>query len=343
MADRSGDRDCPDVYSHPEGWARYGTTLKRILARVLQHNAVSGPRFSVGTTQGALLLLIVALLFVGPPVRPTAQLSAQSVDALATRFASMTAVTGLEQAMTDSLLALLPGSTRDRAGNVTLTLGQGAPKRLLQCPLDEVGYVVGNITADGYVLLRRVGARTAYPLLDQLLEGHRVTVFGTKGAVPGVVAVKSTHLTRGRVAPGVSDPVFTVDNAYVDVGAASSAEARALGIEMLAPVSLAKRPLAYGDRLFAAPDAGRRAACAAVAAAVQAKPRTKGTVVVAFTVQSLYASDAGLASVKALLGPFDETKTATMPSRYTDTAVETVALGDAEALVKQLVTWMEGR
>src|SRR5689334_17439260 len=120
----------------------------------------------------------------------------------------------------DDRLAPRPaaGSTRDRAGNVTLTLGQGAPKRLLQCPLDEVGYVVGNITADGYVLLRRVGARTAYPLLDQLLEGHRVTVFGTKGAVPGVVAVKSTHLTRGRVAPGVSDPVFTVDNAYVDVG-----------------------------------------------------------------------------------------------------------------------------
>jgi M42 glutamyl aminopeptidase len=323
---RSRGVGCPDLDSHPA---------------VRQHSAVPGPRFSVGTPQGGFLFLLVALLSARPPVR----LSGQSLDQLAVRFASMTAVTGLEQAMTDSLLALLPGSTRDRAGNVTLTLGQGAPKRLLQCPLDEVGYVVGNITADGYVLLRRVGARTTYPLLDQLLEGHRVTVFGTKGAVPGVVAVKSTHLTRGRVAPGAppSDPVFTVDNAYVDVGAASSAEARALGIELLAPVSLAKRPISYGDRLLAAPDAGRRAACAAVAALVQAKPRTKGTVVVAFTVQSLYAGNAGLASVKALLGPFQETKTATLPSRYTDTAVETVALGDAEALVKQLETWMEGR
>src|SRR5207302_262655 len=146
------------------------------------------------------------------PVRP--------VDPLAIRLGSMTAVTGLEQAMTDSLLGLLPGSTRDRAGNVTLTIGQGAPKRLVQCPLDELGYVVGNITGDGYVLLRRVGAPTTYPLFDQQLEGHRVTVFGTKGAVPGVVAVKSTHLTRGRVGSGAPDPVFTVDNAYVDVGAA---------------------------------------------------------------------------------------------------------------------------
>src|SRR2546423_7813471 len=213
---------------------------------------------------------------------PAYRLSAQSdVDRLAVRLASMTAVTGLEQAMTDSLLALLPGSARDRAGNVTLTLGQGAPKRLLQCPLDEVGYVVGNVTADGYVLLRRVGTRATYPLFDQLLEGHRVTVFGSKGAVPGVVAVKSTHLTRGRVASGAPDPAFTVDNAYVDVGAASAAEARALGVEVLAPVSLTKQPLPYGDRLLAAPGAGPRAACASLVAAVQAKPRGKGAVVVA--------------------------------------------------------------
>src|SRR5439155_765139 len=168
-------------------------------------------------------------------------LRAQSLEAIALRFAGMTAVTGLEQAMTDSLLALLPGSTRDRTGNVTLTLGQGAPKRLLQCPLDEVGYVVGNITGEGYLLLRRVGARTTYPLFDQQIEGHRVTVF------------------------------------------------------------------------------------------------------VAFTVQSLYASDAGLASVKALLGPFTDIKTASLPTRYTDTAVETVALADVDKLQREMVQWMEGR
>jgi len=290
----------------------------------------------------------VALLTALPAYRLSAQ---RDVDRLAIRFASMTAVTGLEQAMVDSLRALFPGSTRDQVGNVTLTLGQGSPKRLCTCPLDEVGYVVGNILPDGFLLLRRVGGggggggegRTWSPLFDQQLEGHRVTVFGTKSAVPGVVAVRSTHLTRGRVAPGAPDPVFTVDNAYVDVGASSAAEVQALGIALLAPVSLAKRPQRYGERLLAAPAAGRRAACAALAAAVQAKPKVKGTVVVAFTVQSLYASNAGLASVKALLGPFDDVKTAALPARYADTAVETVALKDADALVQQLVSWMEGR
>ncbi len=306
--------------------------------------SISTPRRTGGradgrTAKAALVTSVVLSAF------PLVRLSGQSVDQLALRFASMTAVTGLEQAMADSLRGLFPGSARDRVGNVTLTLGQGSPKRLLSCPLDEVGYVVGNILPDGFLLLRRVGgaARTASPLLDQQLEGHRVTVFGARGAVPGVVAVTSTHLTRGRVGPSTSDPVFTVDNAYVDVGATSAAEAQGLGIALLAPVSLAKRPHLYGERLLAAPAAARRAACAALAAAVQAKPKVKGTVVVAFTVQSLYASNAGLASVKALQGPFDDIKTAALPARYGDTAVETVALGDADRLVREIVQWMEGR
>ena len=271
-------------------------------------------------------------------------LSVQTVDPLAERFAAMTAVTGYEQAMTDSLVALLPGSARDRAGNVTLTLGRGAPRRLVSCPLDEVGYVVGNVMDDGYLTLRRVGARIAYPIFDQQLEGQRVTLFGRLGAVPGVVAVRSTHLTRGRLAGG--EPPFTVDNAYVDLGAASRADVMALGLGVLAPVSLTKRPLRYGDRagggLLAAPAAGRRAACAALAAAALAKPRARGTVVVAFTVQSLYAANTGLNSVKNLQGPFDETREVTLPVKFAGTAVETVALADADALVKDLVQWIGG-
>lgn len=263
------------------------------------------------------------------------------------RFAAMTAVTGYEQAMTDSLLALLPGSARDRAGNVTLTLGRGAPRRLVFCPLDEVGYVVGNITDDGYVSLRRVGAvPRPNPFFDQQLEGHRVTLFGRRGPVPGVVAVRSTHLARGR--PAATEPPFTVDDAYVDVGASSRDEVLRLGIAILAPVSLAKRPHRYGDRLIAAPAAGRRAACAALAAAVLSRPRVRGTVVVAFVVQSLYTRDIGLGGIKNLHGPIDNVQESTMPLlarvsvKFDDTAVETVALRDVEALVTDLVRWIGG-
>src|SRR5207247_206453 len=51
-----------------------------------------------------LRLVLLSLSFI-----PSFQLSAQTVDDLAIRFAGMTAVTGLEQAMTDTLLTLVPG------------------------------------------------------------------------------------------------------------------------------------------------------------------------------------------------------------------------------------------
>ena len=265
----------------------------------------------------------------------------QSPESLTFRFSAMTAVTGYEQAMGDSLLALLPGSTRDRIGNVTLTLGggHGAAKRLVYCALDEVGYAVGNITDDGYILLRRVGGGARlYPLFDQELEGHRVTLFGKQGAVPGVVAVRSTHLTRGR--PTRDEPPFSVDNAYVDVGAASREEVQALGIDILTPVSLTKRPHRYGSHLLAAPNAGRRGACAALAAAALSKPRVRGTVVIAFTVQSLYADTAGLKTIVNTQGPFSDSRMVTLPSKFPDTTVETVALKDVDALVADVVKWI---
>ena len=268
----------------------------------------------------------------------------QNPESLAVRFAGMTAVTGYEQAMTDSLLALLPGSARDRAGNVTLTLGRGAPQRLVFCEVDEVGYVVGNIRDDGYITLRRVGAAPLpNPLHDQQLEGHRVTLFGRLGAVPGVVGVRSTHLARGR--PAASEPFFTVDNALVDVGATSRDEAQRLGIALLSPVALTKRPHRYGPRLLAAPAAGRRAGCAALAAAVLSKPQVRGTVLVAFVVQTLYNRDL-LISIKNLHGPIDQVRESTMPLRanvavrFDDTTIETVSLADVEAAMKDLVRWM---
>ncbi len=295
-----------------------------------------------------------------------------SVSALAGRLASMVAVTGYEQRMVDTLLQLLPGSRRDRAGNALLRIGGSPARRLLVCPLDEPGYVVGNIRLDGYLTLRRVPGRV-YPLFDQQLEGHRVAIRGTRAVIPGVVAVRSVHLTRGRTAP--SDSAFSVDDAYVDVGAGSGAEATALGIRVLAPVTLAKRPHRYGDQLLAAPMAGRRAACAALLlAARQSLSRAKllSPTMVALAVEQELAQR-GLATLAHGSGPFETTLLVdaqpgtpgaihknvvadsavalprlgqvirwSIPVRYGGTAVETVSLADAESLRRELLAWIGG-
>ncbi len=258
---------------------------------------------------GALALLV--LLVAG---KPPQRLGAQAVTAadLAVRLAGMTAVTGYEQAMVDSLLTLLPGAKRDRAGNAVLSLGSGTPRRLAACPLDETGYVVGRVRPDGWLTLRRSPAARLNlpgPLFDQQLEGQRITVFTRRGAVPGVVAVRSTHLTRGRAS--TSEDPFTVDDAYVDVGTSSARAAADLGVDVLNPVTLAKQPHRYGSGKLAAPWAGRRAACAALLAAARRAASDPGagsragTTVIAFVVEQQLASR-GLLTLATTRGPFAE-------------------------------------
>src|SRR6266550_4172976 len=147
-----------------------------------------------------------AILILVLSASPTVRLSAQGdLDRLAARFAAMTAVTGLEQSMADSLRALLPGSTPDRVGNVTLTLGQGSPKRLCTCPLDEVGYVVANILPDGFLLLRRdpetlhLGRRARAHVHVRVFHGEH-GIGRTGRGLGGRGAGSRDHGARARVA-----------------------------------------------------------------------------------------------------------------------------------------------
>jgi hypothetical protein len=79
-----------------------------------------------------------------------------------------------------------------------------------------------------------------------------------------------------------------------------------------------------------------------LASAVLKKPKTRGTVVIAFTTQSLQGGNPGLASVIHARGPFADTLTAVLPSKYPDTAAETVSLDDARALEQRLLAWIGG-
>jgi putative aminopeptidase FrvX len=222
--------------------------------------------------------------------------------------------------------------------------------------MDEWGYVVGHIRDDGYVTLRRVG-RGAPPQFDQGHEGHRVTIWGRSGAVPAVVGVPSTHLRRGR--SPIPDRLFAVDDAMLDLGAASATAVRALGVDIVDPVALEKQPHRYGDGLLAGPEAGQRSSCAALARAYLDRPRVHGTVILAFVVESRIGHR-GLSTLTNARGPFEETLLLDYPgddrffteaygsvervqlsTRHDGWPVETVSSADVEALLARIKSWME--
>jgi len=304
-----------------------------------------------------LALSLLAAVAAPPPA--SGQSEATGLPDLATRLAAMTAVTGYE---------------KDRAGNGVIVLGSGARRRLLACPVSEPGFVVGRVRDDGWLTLRRAPGRIP-PGLERQIEGQRVSLIGRRGSVPGVVAVRSIHLTRGRGTPPGS--TFTLDSAYVDIGAATRAEAGMAGVEVLTPVALAKRPQRYGPDLLAAPVAARRTACAAVVLVARRAIAGQGmvprgeSVVVAFVVEQELLGR-GLATVAATRGPFAVTvlvdggagtpglvsRTAdtlahrrpalgavarwSLGARYLGTPVETTSLTGADTLQAALGRWIGG-
>lgn len=310
------------------------------------------------------LSLPVTLLLLAVPATPAPGQEPVPLDSLSRRLAAMTAVSGYEQRMVDTLVTMLPGSRRDRAGNLVLTLGSGEPRSLIACPMDEPGYVVGGVRPDGYLTLRRVG-RPRGALADQQLEGQRVTLWGRKGPVPGVVGVRSIHLTNGR--PPLPDTPFGVDDAIVDIGADNAAAVASLGVGVLTPVALTKRPFTYADSLLAGVSVGRRTACAALVRAALTTSPARGTVVVAFVVEQLF-TQRGLLTVARNLGPFDDAllldvgaagsrvgarvspdssalrsfETWLLPVRHAGTAVETVSLSEAAVLERGLTFRIRG-
>ena len=93
------------------------------------------------------------------------------------------------------------------------------PRLMVEAHSDEIGGVVKSILPDGFLKIDRLGG-----VLDALIVGRKVWVNGHLG----VVGAKSGHLQSAdeRV------KVQVMDAMYVDVGASSADEARAMGIEL---------------------------------------------------------------------------------------------------------------
>ena len=215
---------------------------------------------------------------------------AQSLDQLRTlleEFVAIPAVSGHEEELAAEIAERLreTGLTPeiDRASNVTVTIGSGAPRRLIVANIDEPGYVVSGWSDDGYLRMARVGP-AAHGYIDQYFEGQRVQIGTSRGIVTGVTSIPSTHLRRGR--PDVERP-FDLADAYIDLGAGSVADIEELGIRMMDPISLEKTVNGLAGDRVAGPFLSDRVGAAALVAVLTRVPSSEieGTLTVAFVTQ----------------------------------------------------------
>ncbi|HTE45980.1 MAG TPA: M20/M25/M40 family metallo-hydrolase [Gemmatimonadaceae bacterium] len=220
---------------------------------------------------------------------------------------SLVATPGYERLATDRIQNATSGWTRDNIGNLIKRAGDGTPRRVVACAIDESGYAVSSITDDGYLRVHMNGNARHVALWDQYHEGQRVVVAAIDRAnpsrakyLPGVFAVRSNHLWRRRVA---DDAPTSIENLWIDVGARTRTEAERMGFAVLQPVVRDWPEWTYGDYV-AGPAAGNRAGCAAVAAAAaSARPSSGETIYVIATQKSFNWS--GLTAAIARIGRVD--------------------------------------
>ena len=108
----------------------------------------------------------------------------------------------------------------DAVGNLIVFKKGAKPRKrplLVMAHMDEVGFLVRDITEDGMLKLAKAGG-----IDPRVLIGRRMRVGEQK--LPGIISLKAIHLTtpeERKEAPGL-------DSLYIDIGCTSREEAEAL-------------------------------------------------------------------------------------------------------------------
>lgn len=147
---------------------------------------------------------------------------------LVRQLSGIIAPSGHEWQFRDALIARFAARGwdvhRDRLGQLAVSFGpESKPSVLITAHLDEIGLVIRNISADGYLRVSRVGG-----VPERVLPAARVIFMGRDGPVAGHVGVIAHHLTPDHE-KYVAHPI---DDLYVDMGFGSSADAVDAGLSV---------------------------------------------------------------------------------------------------------------
>jgi putative aminopeptidase FrvX len=115
--------------------------------------------------------------------------------------------------------------SQDKIGSVICRKegSSSTPRVMLAGHMDEIGFMVKQITPEGFIKFLPLGG-----WFDQVLLGQRVTIQSSKGEVVGVIGAKPPHLLPA----DERDKVVKRKDMYIDIGASSQSEVEAAGIHL---------------------------------------------------------------------------------------------------------------
>ncbi len=154
-------------------------------------------------------------------------------------------------------------SRTDRLGNLIATLpGDPAkPSVMMFTHMDQLGFIVRKIEADGLIRVERLGG-----VSERAMAAQAVVIGTAGGFVPGIIMVKAHHATT----PDETYKVVTAPDLRIDTGHGSKAAVEAAGIRIGAPVTYRPQVLALAGGRIAGTSVDDRAGCAALLALARA-------------------------------------------------------------------------
>ncbi len=175
------------------------------------------------------------------------------------RLCETVAVSGHE----DAMVSLVSQEFRARGLEpVVDSLGNVAARAVPQRPvgphvalyahMDQLGFMVTQILATGFLRVERVGG-----VSRRCGVGTEVVVMSEKGPLPGVMGIKAHHLA----APDEEYTIPPVSDWYLDIGAHSQDEAAELGAEIGQVAAFVPRFRLLGCGRVSAPSLDNRAGC----------------------------------------------------------------------------------
>jgi putative aminopeptidase FrvX len=115
--------------------------------------------------------------------------------------------------------------SQDKIGSlICKTTGSAeSPRVMLAGHMDEIGFMVKQITEEGFLKFLPLGG-----WFDQVLLGQRVVIKTQKGDVVGVIGARPPHLLSAEE----RTKVVTKKDMYIDIGATSKADVETAGVRV---------------------------------------------------------------------------------------------------------------
>lgn len=114
--------------------------------------------------------------------------------------------------------------THDGMGGVAALRGDSGPRVLVGAHMDEIGFMVQNISADGFLSFVALGGWWMHTLPSQRVQV--ITAAGEK--ITGVIGTKPPHF----LSEAQRSSILPIESMFVDVGATSREDVLAMGIQL---------------------------------------------------------------------------------------------------------------